>query len=77
MRKVADAGNLADLPGVLVHALDVTDQASVRAAVDATLARFGRIDAVVNSAGFGLFGPFELASDAVIARQFDEAAAAS
>lgn len=71
MRKVADAGDLADLPGVLVHALDVTDQASVRAAVDATLARFGRIDAVVNNAGFGLFGPFELASDAVIARQFD------
>lgn len=70
MRDASHAGDLADLPNVLVHALDVTDQASIKAAVDATLARFGRIDAVVNNAGFGLFGPFELASDDVIARQF-------
>lgn len=70
MRDVSQAGELADLPKVLVHTLDVTDQASVKAAVDATLARFGRIDAVVNNAGFGLFGPFELASDAIIERQF-------
>jgi len=70
MRDVNHAGDLADLPNVLVHALDVTDQASVKAAVDATLTRFGRIDAVINNAGFGLFGPFELASDAVIERQF-------
>jgi NAD(P)-dependent dehydrogenase (short-subunit alcohol dehydrogenase family) len=70
MRKLTDAGELANLPGVLVHDLDVTDQRSVKAAVDATLARFGRIDVVVNNAGFGLFGPFELASDAVIEREF-------
>jgi NAD(P)-dependent dehydrogenase (short-subunit alcohol dehydrogenase family) len=70
MRDVSQAGDLADLPNVLVHALDVTDQASVGAAIDATLGRFGRLDAVVNNAGFGLFGPFELASDAVIQRQF-------
>lgn len=70
MRDVSHAGDLAGLPNVLVHPLDVTDQASVKAAVDATLGRFGRIDAVVNNAGFGLFGPFELASDAVIERQF-------
>ncbi|NRF65940.1 SDR family oxidoreductase [Aquincola sp. S2] len=71
MRNTGDAGDLAELPNVLVHALDVTDQASVKAAIDATLARFGRIDAVINNAGFGLFGPFETASDAVIERQFN------
>jgi len=70
MRDIASAGDLATLPNVMLHVLDVTDQQSVKAAVDATLARFGRIDVLVNNAGFGLFGPFELASDAVIERQF-------
>jgi short-subunit dehydrogenase len=36
---------------VLAVALDVTSDASVAAAVDAVLGRFGRIDAVVNNAG--------------------------
>jgi len=71
MRDVSQAGDLLDLPGVLVHTLDVTDQPSVKAAIDTMLERFGRIDVVVNNAGFGLFGPFELASDAVTQRQFD------
>ncbi len=70
MRNASRAGELADLANVLVHDLDVTDQGSIKAAVDATLARFGRIDVVVNNAGYGLSGPFELASDALIERQF-------
>lgn len=70
MRDTGSAGELAVLPGVVVHALDVTDQGSVKAAIEATLSRFGRIDVLVNNAGFGLFGPFELANDAVIERQF-------
>ncbi|MES2105135.1 MAG: SDR family oxidoreductase [Pseudomonadota bacterium] len=70
MRDISRAGELATLPNVMVHELDVTDRQSVTTAVEATLARFGRIDVLVNNAGFGLFGPFELASDAVIERQF-------
>lgn len=70
MRDAGHAGELAELPNVLVHELDVTDRESVRVAVDAALRCFGRIDVVVNNAGFGCFGPFELASDAVIERQF-------
>src|SRR5579871_1062513 len=70
MRNTANAGALAEVPGVFVHELDVTDQASVKTAIDATLAHFGRIDALINNAGFGLFGPFELANDALIERQF-------
>ncbi|GAA1592964.1 SDR family oxidoreductase [Kribbella sancticallisti] len=38
-------------------ALDVTDAESVRAVVAATLAEFGRLDALVNSAGVGLRKP--------------------
>ncbi|TNC22930.1 oxidoreductase [Amycolatopsis alkalitolerans] len=44
---------------VRTYALDVTDPASVEAAVDATLAEFGRIDVVVNNAGHGSVGAVE------------------
>lgn len=71
MRDTSHAGSLAGMDNVLVQALDVTSPASIQAAVDAMLARFGRIDALVNNAGVGLFGPFETASDDIIARQFD------
>jgi len=48
---------------LLLHALDVTDPASIRSAFDAGVARFGRMDVVVNVAGIGLFSPFETTTD--------------
>ncbi|MCA1810607.1 MAG: SDR family oxidoreductase [Halobacteriales archaeon] len=51
-----DAARIADLaaPGsVETLALDVADPASRAAAVEAVLARHGRIDALVNNAGYG------------------------
>lgn len=60
-RKLQD---LVDRYGDKVRAiaLDVTDAQASLDAVDATLHAFGRLDVVVNNAGFGHVAPFEQAS---------------
>ncbi len=45
--------------GVEMLPLDVDDAASVQACVDAVLARAGRLDAVINNAGFSMRGALE------------------
>ncbi len=56
---------------VLVTRLDVQDRASIEAAIESGIARFGKIDAVINNAGFGLFGVFEAISREKCQEQFD------
>ncbi|MEO7539507.1 MAG: SDR family oxidoreductase, partial [Pyrinomonadaceae bacterium] len=71
MREPEKAGELNKIVDIECCRLDVTDTASIKSAIEATLDRFGRIDAVVNNAGYGLLGAFEAASAEQIERQFE------
>ena len=71
MRNPAHAQDLAALDNVLVTRLDVQDTASIASAVDAGLARFGRINALLNNAGYGAYGPLEATPLDKVRRQFD------
>ena len=46
-------------PAARFERLDLTDEAACRAAVDNTVAALGRIDALVNNAGYGSYGAIE------------------
>jgi NAD(P)-dependent dehydrogenase (short-subunit alcohol dehydrogenase family) len=71
MRSPDKEKDLASLNDVLVTRLDVQDGGSINAAIAAGVARFGKIDVLVNNAGFGLFGVFETISREKIQEQFD------
>ncbi|MBN3751989.1 SDR family NAD(P)-dependent oxidoreductase [Paraburkholderia sp. Tr-20389] len=62
---------LGESPALLPVALDVTDEAQAKAAVEAAVEKFGRIDVLINNAGFGLLAAVEESSDADVRRMYD------
>ncbi|KAF2768236.1 NAD(P)-binding protein [Teratosphaeria nubilosa] len=50
---------------------DVTDQKSIHDAFDKAISAFGRVDVVVNNAGYGLSGEFESLSDRQLRTQME------
>ncbi len=65
------AQTLNGVPAALKLPLDVTQPDSVNQAVQCTLERFGRIDVLVNNAGYAVRGAVEETSDAQVQAMFD------
>lgn len=51
--------------------MNLSDENDVKKALSATIERFGRLDVVVNNAGYGQVGPFEEIPDAVARQNFE------
>lgn len=60
-----------DQPGLLAVTLDVTDEAQGVAVAKAAIEHFGRIDVLVNNAGFGLLGAVEEATADEVRRVYE------
>ncbi len=72
-RTLADVAELTDRFGdrVLPLALDVTDPEQVRQAVAQAHTHFGKLDVILNNAGYSLVGTTEEASEADVRAMFD------
>lgn len=56
-------------PNIFITALDITDDATIVTAVAVARKRFGKIDVLLNNAGYGLFGALEAMSAEQINKQ--------
>lgn len=70
MRNPGNENELTHLENVIVPRLDVLEPSSINTAIGETISRFGKIDVVVNNAGYGMLGLFESASKQSIERLF-------
>ncbi|MBD2074269.1 SDR family NAD(P)-dependent oxidoreductase [Phormidium sp. FACHB-592] len=65
------AATLDNHPELSVVQMDVAQEDQVQAAVKQGIARFGRIDVLVNNAGYGMVTAIEEATDAEVRKQYD------
>ncbi|GAA3655894.1 SDR family NAD(P)-dependent oxidoreductase [Nonomuraea antimicrobica] len=72
-RKPGQLADLAEQYGdrILPVALDVTSAEQTRAAFEAAVERYGRVDVVVNNAGYANIAPIETAPEDDFRRQFE------
>ena len=72
-REITAIQPLADKYGdaVLSMTLDITDATADRVVVEQAFDHFGRVDVIVNNAGYGLFGAVEEVTEEQARRQID------
>lgn len=71
MRDLNKSKELPSSKNLKTYTLDVTDPKTVKQAVNGAINDFGKIDVLVNNAGYGVDGVFEAMDDQVIRHQFD------
>ena len=71
MRSPQKEKALLNAPNVKLYELDVTKNETIESAIKSAILDFGKIDVLVNNAGFGADGVFELMDDAFIQNQFE------
>ncbi len=63
--------SLNNHPDLLVVTMDVTDETKVKQTIKETIDHFGKIDVLVNNAGYGFLGAIEEATNTEVKQQYD------
>lgn len=71
MRKPENEKELTVLENVQLEKLDVLNLDSIKQAIENGISKFGKIDALVNNAGYGAYGPLEAFPRENIVKQFN------
>jgi len=71
MRTPEKESELVTSDTMLVTRLDVSDQSSIKSAIDEGLAKFGRLDVIVNNAGYGSNAMFEQSPEPSIRAMYE------